>query len=115
MTNKEYGRVGDSPIIGAGTWASNKTCAISCTGQGEYFLRSALARDIDCRIRYGGVSFEQACIDALTENVADKEGQGGLIAINYTGKIIMPFNSLGMYRASWSESDSNPRIGIWPG
>ena len=114
MTNKEYGRVGDSPIIGAGTWASNDTCAISCTGQGEYFMLGVVAKDVDARMRYGKVSFEDACIQSITTHVAEKTGQGGLIAISKEGKIMMPFNSLGMYRASWSQKTGEMKIGIWP-
>ena len=114
MTNKEYGRVGDSPIIGAGTWASNDTCAISCTGQGEYFLIGAVAKDVDARMRYGRTSFSDACIQALTEHVANSNGQGGLIAISRQGEILMPFNSLGMYRGCWSERTGVSRVNIWP-
>jgi len=114
MTNKEYGRVGDSPIIGAGTWASNDTCAISCTGQGEYFLIGSVAKDVDARMRYGGTSFSEACILALTEHVANSNGQGGMIAISRKGEILMPFNSLGMYRGCWSQKSGESRVGIWP-
>jgi len=113
MTNKEYGRVGDSPLIGSGTWASNSTCAISCTGQGEYFILGAVARDIDARMRYGGETLEQAAVTSLTEHVMIPGGQGGLIAVDKTGKVVMPFNSLGMYRASWTNLTGQSHVSIW--
>ena len=114
MTNQSPGRVGDSPIIGAGTWASNSTCAISCTGQGEFFLRSALARDIDCRMRYLGESVQNSCQRALEENIDRKGGVGGVIALDCEGNIAMPFNTSGMFRAGFSERDKNMFVSIDP-
>jgi beta-aspartyl-peptidase (threonine type) len=99
MTNKKYGRVGDSPLIGAGTWADNKTCAISCTGHGELFIRSVVAYDIACLMEYKGLSLQEACDKVVMEKLVAIGGEGGLVAIDAAGNIQMPFNSSGMYRA----------------
>jgi beta-aspartyl-peptidase (threonine type) len=98
MTNKKWGRVGDSPIIGAGTYANNETCAISCTGHGEYFIRSVVAYDISCLIEYRGLSLKEACEIVVMKKLVKLGGEGGLIAIDVAGNIEMPFNSEGMYR-----------------
>ncbi|MBK7220899.1 MAG: isoaspartyl peptidase/L-asparaginase [Saprospiraceae bacterium] len=98
MTNKKYGRIGDSPIIGAGTYADNSTCGVSCTGHGEFFIRNTVARDVAAMMEYGG----KTCIEAAKYLIHDKlknlGGEGGLIAIDKSGNIIMEFNSEGMYR-----------------
>lgn len=99
MTNKKYGRVGDSPIIGAGTYANNNTCAISCTGHGELFIRSVVAYDISCLMEYKGLSLKQACDSVVYDKLVKIEGEGGLIALDAKGNIELPFNSEGMYRA----------------
>jgi len=111
MTNKRFGRVGDSPIIGAGTYADNETCAVSCTGDGEYFIRSAVAHDISARMGYGGKSLEQAAAAAL-EKVGRIGGTGGLIAIDRRGNFAMPFNTSGMYRG-WIGADGRPHVLIY--
>lgn len=98
MTNKRWGRVGDSPIVGAGTYANNKTCGISCTGHGEYFLRAVVAYDISCLIEYKGASLKEACQIVVNNKLVKFGGEGGLIAIDAYGNIEMPFNSEGMYR-----------------
>ena len=103
MTNKKFGRVGDSPIIGAGTYANNETCAISCTGHGEFFIRSVVAHDISCLIEYKGLSLKEACDFVVMDKLVKIGGEGGLIAIDKNGNIEMPFNSEGMYRAKKSE------------
>ena len=100
MTNKKYGRVGDSPIIGAGTYANNKTCAISCTGEGEYFLRTVAAYDVSCLIEYRGLSLQEACETVIHQKLTAISAEGGLIAIDKSGNIQLSFNSSGMYRAS---------------
>lgn len=100
MTNKQFGRIGDSPVIGAGTYANNATCAISCTGHGELFLRSVVAYDISCLMAYKGLSLEAACNLVVMEKLVAIGGEGGLIALDAQGRISMPFNSEGMYRAS---------------
>ena len=102
MTNKKFGRVGDSPIIGAGTYANNETCAISCTGHGEFFIRSVVAYDISCLIEYKGLSLKEACDFVVMDKLVKIGGEGGLIAIDKNGNIEMPFNSEGMYRAKKS-------------
>ena len=99
MTNKKFGRAGDSPIIGAGTYANNNTCAISCTGHGELFIRCVVAHDISCLMEYKGLSLKEACDLLVYEKLVNIGGEGGLIAIDKLGNIEMPFNSEGMYRA----------------
>lgn len=112
MTNKKYGRVGDSPMIGAGTYANNNTCAVSCTGHGEYFIRSVVAYDISCLIEYKGLSLKQACDAVVYKKLVAIGGEGGLIALDRNGNIELPYNSEGMYRAKKS-SDSPLYIGIY--
>ena len=97
-TGKLPGRIGDSPIIGAGTYADNRACAVSGTGLGEAFIRAAVAHDVCARMRYAGVSLAAAAAAAL-RNVADLGADGGLIAVDRRGNVAMPFNSEGMYRA----------------
>ena len=98
FTGKLPGRVGDSPIIGAGTWADNATCAVSGSGHGELFMRTALAHDVAARMRYRGDSLERAARAALAA-IARLGGDGGLVAIDRRGNVAMPFNSEGMLRA----------------
>ncbi len=99
MTNKRFGRVGDSPMIGAGTYANNHTCAVSCTGHGEYFIRAVVAYDISCLMEYKGYTLKQACDYVVKDKLVKFGGEGGLIAIDISGNIELPFNSEGMYRA----------------
>ncbi|HRO86202.1 MAG TPA: isoaspartyl peptidase/L-asparaginase [Niabella sp.] len=99
MTNKRYGRVGDAPIIGAGTYANNKTAAVSCTGWGEFFIRSVVAYDLSAMMEYKGATVQQAG-DAVIKKVGDLGGDGGLISIDRKGNISMPFNTAGMYRGA---------------
>ncbi len=99
LTNKKFGRIGDSPVIGAGTYANNNTCAISCTGVGELFIRSVVAYDISCLIDYKGLSLKDACDLVVKDKLVKIGGEGGLIAIDKDGNIEMSFNSDGMYRA----------------
>lgn len=112
MTNKKYNRVGDSPIIGAGTYANNKTCAISCTGHGEFFIRAVVAYDISCLIEYKGLSLEDACEFVVNDKLKKFGGEGGLVAVNRSGECILSFNSEGMYRA-WKNSDSIGGVEIY--
>ena len=98
MTAKTPGRIGDSPVIGAGTWADNRTCAVSATGHGEFFIRWAVAHEIDARMRLAGHSLEQAAASVVAE-LAPAGGSGGLIAVDAHGNIALPFNCEGMYRA----------------
>lgn len=99
MTNKRFGRIGDSPVIGAGTYANNNTCAISCTGHGEYFLRAVVAYDVSCLMAYKGLSLSEACDTVVKEKLARMGGEGGLIAVDAKGNHQFSFNSAGMYRA----------------
>ena len=99
MTNKKFGRIGDSPIPGAGTYANNDTCAISCTGHGELFIRCVVAYDISCLMQYKGCTLKEACDIVVYDKLVKIGGEGGLIAIDRHGNIELPFNSEGMYRA----------------
>ena len=99
MTNKKYGRIGDSPIIGAGTYADNQSCAVSSTGHGEYFMRSVVAYDIAARIKYTGMSLQEACEKVIYEELPALGGSGGVIALDRKGNYCMVFNTEGMYRA----------------
>ena len=98
MTNKRYNRLGDSPIIGAGTYADNATCGVSCTGWGEYFIRYAVAYDVHARMAYGKADVSAAANAVIHETLTEKGGTGGLIAMDAAGNITMPFNTAGMYR-----------------
>lgn len=105
MTNKKYGRVGDSPMIGAGTYANNNTCAVSCTGHGEFFIRSVVAYDISCLMEYKKLSLKEACEIVVKQKLVKIGGEGGLIALDAQGNIELPFNSEGMYRASKKQNE----------
>lgn len=98
MTNKQFGRVGDSPIIGAGTYANNHTCAISCTGHGEPFIRAVTAYDVSCLMEYKGLSLEQAMHIVVHDKLLKIDGEGGMIGVDARGQAAMLFNSEGMYR-----------------
>jgi len=100
MTNKKYGRIGDSPIIGSGTYANNKTCAISATGHGEYFMRGVVAYDISAMMEYQGISLEKAAQRVIQTKLTDMGGTGGIVGIDKKGKVVMEFNTPGMFRAS---------------
>jgi beta-aspartyl-peptidase (threonine type) len=112
MTNKKWGRVGDSPMIGAGNYANNKTCAISCTGSGEFFIRGVVAYDVSCLMEYKGLSLEEAASEVIHNRILEIEGDGGLIAVDAEGNIAMPFNTEGMYRA-FKTSEGNKEIAIY--
>ena len=111
MTYKRFGRVGDSPVIGAGTYADNQSCAVSCTGDGEYFIRSVVAHDIAARMLYGGKSLKEAA-EAAVEKVGKLGGGGGLVAIDHAGNFAMPFNTSGMYRGSIGP-EGKPNVQIY--
>ena len=98
MTNKRYNRIGDSPIIGAGTYADNATCAVSSTGHGEYFMRYVVAYDIHARMAYGKESFQDAAYTVIMKTLKERGGSGGIIGVDKFGNIAMPFNTPGMYR-----------------
>lgn len=111
MTAKTPGRVGDSPIIGAGTWADDQTAAISATGHGEFFIRWAVGHEIDARMRWAGQDLQKAATDVVTE-LGEIGGSGGLVAVDAKGNICLPFNSPGMYRA-WCGTDGVIHTGIY--
>ncbi len=99
MTNKKWGRVGDSPMVGAGNYANNKTCAISCTGSGEFFIRGVVAYDVACLMEHKNLSIKDASEEVINKRILEIGGDGGLIAVDKEGNIAMPFNTEGMYRA----------------
>jgi beta-aspartyl-peptidase (threonine type) len=112
MTNKKYGRIGDSPLIGSGTYASNKTCAISCTGHGEPFIRAVAAYDVSCLMEYKGYSLEKAMDIVVNKKLVELEGEGGMIGVDAKGNPSMIFNSAGMYRAMRT-SDGGKEVAIY--
>ncbi len=112
MTGKRYNRIGDSPIIGAGTYADNRSCAVSATGHGEIFIRAAVAHDICSRMRFGGRTLIEAVQQVVLEELAALQGEGGVIAIDRSGHIAMEFNSEGMFRAC-RRAGEEARIAIY--
>ncbi len=112
MTNKRWNRVGDAPIIGAGTYANNGTCAVSATGHGEYFIRSVVAYDISALMEYKGLSVQQAAEEVVMKKLVQRGGEGGVIALDAKGNVSMPFNSEGMYRG-FVKADGKPTVLIY--
>jgi beta-aspartyl-peptidase (threonine type) len=112
MTNKKYGRIGDSPIIGIGTYANNKTCAISCTGHGEPFIRAVAAHDVSCLMEYKGLSLHEAMDIVVNDKLLKLDGEGGMIGVDAQGNHAMVLNSAGMYRG-YRSSDGNSKIAIY--
>jgi beta-aspartyl-peptidase (threonine type) len=112
MTGKRYHRIGDSPIIGAGTYADDRSCAVSATGHGEIFIRAAVAHDISARIRFGQRGLQTAVREVVHGELAALQGEGGVVAIDRHGEISMEFNSEGMFRASRT-AGGNPQIQIY--
>jgi beta-aspartyl-peptidase (threonine type) len=109
LTNKLHGRVGDSPIIGAGTYANNATCAVSATGQGEFFMRNVVAYDISAMMDYAGIGLEAAAEKVIQEKLTNLGGTGGVIALDNKGNITMTFNTEGMYRG-YMIADGEPHV-----
>jgi beta-aspartyl-peptidase (threonine type) len=112
MTNKKYGRIGDSPIIGIGTYANNKTCAISCTGHGEPFIRAVAAYDVSCLMEYKGLSLHDAMNTVVNGKLVKLDGEGGMIGVDAQGNHAMILNSAGMYRG-FRSSDGGGEIAIY--
>lgn len=104
MTNKKWGRVGDSPMVGAGNYANNKTCAVSCTGSGEFFIRGVVAYDVACLMEHKNMSLADAATEVINKRILELGGDGGLIAVDAKGNLAMPFNTEGMYRACKSSN-----------
>ena len=112
MTNKRYGRVGDAPIIGAGTYAENESCAVSATGHGEFFIRWTVAHDIAALVKYRGMSVKDAGDEVIHKKLEPVKGEGGVIILDAKGNFAMPFNSEGMYRG-WIGADGKPHVEIY--
>jgi beta-aspartyl-peptidase (threonine type) len=112
MTNKRFGRVGDTALIGAGTYADDRTCAVSCTGHGEFFIRTVAAYDVACLMKYKGLTLKDACEQVVGRTLHEMGGEGGLIAVDHTGRVSLPFNTEGMYRA-WIASSHDAQVAIY--
>ncbi len=112
MTNKKYGRIGDSPLIGCGTYANNKTCAISCTGHGEPFICAVAAHDVSCLMEYKGMSLHDAMNEVVNNKLVQMDGEGGMIGVDAKGNVSMLLNSAGMYRGMHS-SDGEHVVAIY--
>ena len=112
MTNKQFGRVGDAPIIGAGTFADNESCAVSATGHGEFFIRWTVAADIAALVKYKGMSVQAAGDEVINRKLKAVGGEGGVIIVDPKGNFATPFNSEGMYRG-WIGADGEPRVEIY--
>jgi len=112
MTNKLPGRVGDSPLVGAGCYANNANVAVSCTGTGEVFIRTLAAYDIAALMEYGGLSLAEACEAVVMDKLPALGGEGGLVAVDREGNVSLPFNSEGMYRGYGYVNDA-PSVGIY--
>ena len=113
MTNKKFGRIGDTPIIGAGTYADNKSCAVSCTGHGEFFMLALTAFDVSARMKYKNLNLEKAARETV-EYLTEIGGEGGLIAVDAQGNLALAFNSEGMYRGFVTENgeDQNRNLQV---
>lgn len=111
MTNKKFGRVGDSPMIGAGTYANNETCGVSCTGSGEFFIRGVVAYDVSCLMEYKGLSLQDACDTVVKDRLLKIGGDGGLIAVDKFGNLSFSFNTEGMYRGK--KTNDETFVGIY--
>jgi L-asparaginase / beta-aspartyl-peptidase len=112
MTNKRYGRIGDTPIIGAGLYADDRTCAVSCTGHGEFFIRAVVAYDVACLMKYKGLTLSEACEQVVHFSLREMDAEGGLVAVDSLGNVALPFNSEGMYRA-WMTSEEEAQVAIY--
>ncbi|WP_407522416.1 isoaspartyl peptidase/L-asparaginase [Lacibacter sp. MH-610] len=112
MTNKNYNRIGDTPIIGAGTYANNRTCAISCTGHGELFIKAVAAYDVSCLMEYEGYTLQQAMETVTLDKLVKINGEGGMIGTDANGNVALVFNSEGMYRG-WQKSNGEKVTAIY--
>ncbi len=112
MTNKKYGRIGDSPVIGCGTYANNQTCAISCTGHGEMFIRAVAAYDVSAMMEYKELTLREAMDEVVQRKLVKLDGEGGMIGVDAAGNFAMVFNSAGMYRGARS-SDGTDEVALY--
>ncbi len=113
MLNKQFGRIGDSPVIGAGTYANNATCAVSATGHGEFFIRNVVAYDISALMEYRNLSVKEASYEVIMTKLQKKGGEGGVIAMDRNGNIAMPFNTTGMFRG-FIQKNNEPQVSVFP-
>ncbi|MEH0152531.1 isoaspartyl peptidase/L-asparaginase [Limibacter armeniacum] len=113
LTNKKFGRLGDSALIGCGTYADNHSCAVSCTGYGEHFIQNTVARDISARMEFGGMSLKEAANKVVMDQLVKCNGEGGIIAIDKDGNIELVFNSEGMYRGKVCSDQELPMVAIY--
>lgn len=111
MARKAWGRIGDSPIVGAGTWANDQTCAVSCTGHGEYFIRLAIAHQMHARMAYGGETLAEAARHTVLEDLPEAGGSGGLVGLDRRGNFVAPFTTDGMYRG-WVDQSGRITVRI---
>ena len=112
MNNKRYGRVGDVPVIGAGTYANNNTCAVSATGHGEYYIRYTVAHDISALMEYKGLSLDDAAREVINGKLSNKHGNGGVISVDKYGNVVLEMNATGMFRG-WSNSEGLDGVAIF--
>jgi beta-aspartyl-peptidase (threonine type) len=112
MVGKLWGRIGDSPILGAGTWAADHTCAVSGTGWGEFFMRGTIARDVAALMEFGGLDLEQAARRVVRTQLTEKGGTGGVIALDGQGRVSAPFNTAGMYRG-WIDQKGRVEVHLY--
>jgi beta-aspartyl-peptidase (threonine type) len=112
MTNKRFGRIGDTPLVGAGTYADDRACAVSCTGHGEFFIRTVAAYDMACLMKYKGLTLDEAGEQIVNHTLREMGGEGGLVAVDARGNVVLPFNSEGMYRA-WITSGREAQVAIY--
>jgi beta-aspartyl-peptidase (threonine type) len=112
MTNKRYGRIGDSPVIGAGTYANNQTCGVSCTGHGEYFIRYAVAHDISALMEYKGLTVDEAAREVVMDKLVKAGGEGGVVCLDHLGRPAMIFNTTGMFRA-YTNSEGEREVAMF--
>ena len=112
MTNKRFGRIGDTALVGAGTYADDRTCAVSCTGHGEFFMRAVVAYDVACLMKYKGLTLNEACEQTINQTLREMGGEGGLVAVDRMGNVALTFNSEGMYRA-WITSEHAAQVAIY--
>jgi beta-aspartyl-peptidase (threonine type) len=112
MTNKRFGRVGDTALVGAGIYADDRTCAVSCTGHGELFIRAVAAYDVACLMKYKGLTLDEACEQVVGVTLREMGGEGGLVAVDHEGRVSLPFNSEGMYRA-WITTGAEAYVRIY--
>jgi len=112
MTFKKYGRIGDTPVIGAGTYADNTTCAVSATGHGEFFIRNVVAYDISALMKYKGLSLKNAANEVIMIKLKNQGGVGGIIAVDKNGNMAMPFNTSGMFRG-YIKADGEMKVAMF--